>query len=277
MRPRKSNPEWPRHGKHQTFLNPKKYKTVVPFLMDFIVLCLNPDPEVRTPFLAIYQHYIAYVSSRTTDKTLLQFAAKKILFAKHLRSAMNSHYCAGEGGLYSLSISRWPRVNPLQQPIFTMAQAAEYLALSLTERPLKFRRQYINSVLGHGGVANSDIFKDEILIEYRGEVIDSTEKDRREELYAAENRPMTIFSLPNGLFVDPAYRLDGSKSSDQESIWTSLNHSRNNRNVIARPFKQNGHYHILLVATTDICAGRDLNFDYGDRRTSIPDHVWLKQ
>ena len=264
--------------RRNTTADPKKCRSIVPFLQDYIQDCLQHDPSASTRATIIHQSYVSYLHTRTSDEQQLKPAQSINRFAKHLRCMVpQSWYAAGVYGVYKCSIKRVSRLNK-RQPTFTMSNVQDYLAIDVYNRPIKFRRQFINSTLQYGAITTENILQGEILCIYSGQVIDSDERRVREERYIEQQKPMCIFSLPGDhQHIDPNYDIDGSPRQLNMAVWAAINHSKTRPNVLTRPhLDSNGSYHVILVAKFDIAKGVQLFYDYQDRTQNIADSAWLK-
>ncbi len=264
-------------GRRHTTAYPKKCKSICPFLGDFIASCLQYDASALTRTTVIHQSYLSYVQTRTSDVQQLKAAASVNRFAKHLKcTVLPEFFEAGAKGLYKCTIRRVSR-NIKRQPTFSMENVADYLAIPVVDRPIKFRRQFINPTLQDGAIVTTDILQNEIVCIYSGEVISTAERELREQHYAELNKAMVIFSLPSGAHIDPNYTENGSPRALADAPWTALNHSRHQPNVLTRPYLDSaGSYHVIMIAKCDISSGSQLFYDYQDRTKNIPDSVWLK-
>lgn len=108
--------------------------------------------------------------------------------------------------------------------------------------------------------------KEEFIIEYLGEIIESDEAEKREKFDKFDNE-LYLFNLTDNLVLDSKYK--GNKAR-------FINHSKN-PNCFPRPIFFNGEYHIGLFAKRDIQIGEELTFNY-DGSNGLKDHFkWINQ
>lgn len=124
---------------------------------------------------------------------------------------------------------------------------------------------------GRGIVATRPFAKGEFVVEYVGEFISIAEANRREKLYAQDQNTgcyMYYFKHKN-----KQYCIDATEETGK--LGRLVNHSRNG-NLMTRTVEVKGQPHLVLIAKEDIEAGRELNYDYGDRsKESLLHHPWL--
>ena len=125
---------------------------------------------------------------------------------------------------------------------------------------------------GRGIFSTRAFAKGDFVCEYAGELISVQEARAREIKYAEDpeiGSYMYFFSYKN-----KKHCIDATAESDR--LGRLLNHSKTSSNVSSRLFPINDVPYLILYATTDIEAGVELLYDYGDRsKKSLDDHPWL--
>ncbi|KAH9892994.1 hypothetical protein F4778DRAFT_749131 [Xylariomycetidae sp. FL2044] len=116
-------------------------------------------------------------------------------------------------------------------------------------------------IAGYGLFATEDIFQDEFVIEYVGELISQDEGVRREarrgDVFDETSNSSYLFTLleQEGIWVDAAIYGNLSRY---------INHQESNCNVTPRIMYVNGEYRIKFTSLRDIKAGEELFFHYGE-------------
>lgn len=128
---------------------------------------------------------------------------------------------------------------------------------------------------GYGLRAKVDIPKRQIILEYCGELLSSADGRKREEEYEKRGLLSSFqfwFRTPKGVSMC----LDAQMSTH---ISRFINHSRRNANLVTKLIvTADGTPHIMFKTKTNIAAGQELLFDYGDKRKSVVQaNPWLKE
>ncbi|KAL1244180.1 N-lysine methyltransferase KMT5A [Trichinella spiralis] len=127
-------------------------------------------------------------------------------------------------------------------------------------------------VKGRGVIATKKFYRDDFVVEYRGELIDSTEAQRRERDYQNSSQVgcyMYYFS-----YKGKRYCVDATPESSH--FGRLLNHSAKDPNVKSKIVNIDDNPRIIFVAKRDVEIGEELLYDYGDRRKdAIRAHPWL--
>lgn len=143
------------------------------------------------------------------------------------------------------------------------------LILSGTEEGMKVD---VITDKGRGVIATRNFQRGEFVVEYHGDLIETTDAKRREALYAQDSATgcyMYYFQ-----YLNKTYCVDATKETDR--LGRLINHSKSG-NCHTKLHDINTVPHLILIASRDIKAGEELLYDYGDRsRSSIEAHPWLK-
>ncbi|KRZ02622.1 Phosphatidylinositol 4-kinase alpha [Trichinella zimbabwensis] len=127
-------------------------------------------------------------------------------------------------------------------------------------------------VKGRGVIATKKFYRDDFVVEYRGELIDSNEAQRRERDYQNSSQVgcyMYYFS-----YKGKRYCVDATPESSH--FGRLLNHSAKDPNVKSKIVNIDDNPRIIFVAKRDVEIGEELLYDYGDRRKdAIRAHPWL--
>ncbi|KRY74193.1 N-lysine methyltransferase SETD8-A [Trichinella pseudospiralis] len=116
-------------------------------------------------------------------------------------------------------------------------------------------------IKGRGVIAKRKFAHEEFVVEYRGELIESAEAQRREERYQKNSRI-------------GCYILDATRESVHKG--RLLNHSAKGSNLKSKILEVNNRPHVIFLAKRDIEAGEELLYDYGDRRkNAVEANPWL--
>ncbi|KRX39029.1 Phosphatidylinositol 4-kinase alpha [Trichinella murrelli] len=127
-------------------------------------------------------------------------------------------------------------------------------------------------VKGRGVIATKKFYRDDFVVEYRGELIDINEAQRRERDYQNSSQVgcyMYYFS-----YKGKRYCVDATPESSH--FGRLLNHSAKDPNVKSKIVNIDDNPRIIFVAKRDVEIGEELLYDYGDRRKdAIRAHPWL--
>ncbi|KRZ50610.1 Phosphatidylinositol 4-kinase alpha [Trichinella nativa] len=116
-------------------------------------------------------------------------------------------------------------------------------------------------VKGRGVIATKKFYRDDFVVEYRGELIDINEAQRRERDYQNSSQV-------------GCYIVDATPESSH--FGRLLNHSAKDPNVKSKIVNIDDNPRIIFVAKRDVEIGEELLYDYGDRRKdAIRAHPWL--
>ncbi|XP_041972161.1 histone-lysine N-methyltransferase PR-Set7 [Aricia agestis] len=123
---------------------------------------------------------------------------------------------------------------------------------------------------GRGVIATKPFCRGQFVVEYAGELVGVAEAREREHKYAQDPNAgcyMYYFRLQ-----DQQYCIDATAESGR--LGRLVNHSRNG-NLSTKALWVDGP-RLVLLAATDVAAGDELTYDYGDRsRESLRHHPWL--
>ncbi|XP_069612026.1 N-lysine methyltransferase KMT5A isoform X1 [Ranitomeya imitator] len=148
-------------------------------------------------------------------------------------------------------------------------QRIDELILNGTEEGMKVD---VIAGKGRGVIATQNFQRGEFVVEYHGDLIETTDAKRREALYAQDSATgcyMYYFQ-----YLNKTYCVDATKETNR--LGRLINHSKNG-NCHTKLHDINNIPHLILIASRDIKAGEELLYDYGDRsKSSIEAHPWLK-
>jgi hypothetical protein len=127
---------------------------------------------------------------------------------------------------------------------------------------------------GRGIVAKKKIIAKEWIVEYAGELLDVTERDKRVALYSLDPRTGSYIYefIHNGkkMFIDA--------TKENGRFGRLANHSIIHANSIMKKVVYNNIPHLVLVATKDINVGEEIRYDYNDRsKESLLAYPWLSR
>ncbi|XDV25875.1 hypothetical protein PO909_029708, partial [Leuciscus waleckii] len=115
-----------------------------------------------------------------------------------------------------------------------------------------------NSLLGWGVFTTSHFHKGDFLIEYRGEVINKEEFERRLKLY---DNSLEVF-LFEFRFNGKQLWVDGAK--DDGALGRLVNDDHINANSKMKIIRVDKKPHLCLFAIKDIRPGEEISYNYGD-------------
>ncbi|XP_073442214.1 N-lysine methyltransferase KMT5A isoform X2 [Dendrobates tinctorius] len=148
-------------------------------------------------------------------------------------------------------------------------QRIDELILNGTEEGMKVD---VIAGKGRGVIATQNFQRGEFVVEYHGDLIETTDAKRREALYAQDSATgcyMYYFQ-----YLNKTYCVDATKETNR--LGRLINHSKTG-NCHTKLHDINNIPHLILIASRDIKAGEELLYDYGDRsKSSIEAHPWLK-
>ncbi|XP_059371080.1 uncharacterized protein LOC132108389 [Carassius carassius] len=139
-------------------------------------------------------------------------------------------------------------------------------AVKAHDKTAELEVQYINSFKGRGVFAKARFRKGDFVVEYRGELIDSKESQRRRRTY--HNRCgvfMFDFYWQEKTWCVDAAREDGS-------LGRLVNDDHKHPNCKMKRVITEGKPHLCLFALKDIYEGEEITYDYGGT-----DWPWRKQ
>ena len=117
---------------------------------------------------------------------------------------------------------------------------------------------------GRGVVTKQDIKKNDLIVEYAGELLSLREALERETQYT--NNSETGSFMYFFRFNETKFCVDATEESGR--LGRLINHSRVSPNCVTKVVKFHGKPRLVLVAKCDIEKGVELLFDYGERRKS---------
>ncbi|KAI7790856.1 N-lysine methyltransferase KMT5A-A-like [Triplophysa rosa] len=136
-------------------------------------------------------------------------------------------------------------------------QEAVYYA-SMCKDKGGFVSKYINSFKGRGVFTSSHFHKGDFLIEYRGDVINKEDYERRLKLY---DNALEVF-LFEFRFNGKQLWVDAAKEDD--SLGRLVNDDHVNPNSKIKIITVDKKPHLCLFAINDISPGEEIRYNYGD-------------
>jgi histone-lysine N-methyltransferase SETD1 len=103
-----------------------------------------------------------------------------------------------------------------------------------------------------GVFADEGLVKDDMLLEYRGEIIRQAVADRREVLYAKQGQPDYMFRIDGNTIID---------ATKMGSLARFVNHSCD-PNCYTQIIQHDAQPKIIIYAKRDIRLGEELCYDY---------------
>ena len=123
----------------------------------------------------------------------------------------------------------------------------------------------ISKIAGWGLFANEPIKKDQLIGEYKGELINEDITNKRDKFKIYENSTY-MFTL------DDEYTIDSRKIGN---ILRYANHSKKNANSYPRVVFCGGHHRIGLFAKRHINKGEEIKFDYDGQNILSKQFPWI--
>ncbi|KAG1940493.1 N-lysine methyltransferase KMT5A [Pimephales promelas] len=146
-----------------------------------------------------------------------------------------------------------PRISPLKD--------AMHHVVSKTDKTFKLDVKYISAVKGRGLFAKAAFCKGDFVVEYRGDMINEAELQRRRKRYHASCAAfMFDFKWRGKTWCIDASREDGSYGR-------IANDCHNHPNCKMKKIDVNGKPHLCLFALNDIKEGEEIAYDYGEKTT----------
>ncbi|XP_050965197.1 uncharacterized protein rnf214 isoform X2 [Labeo rohita] len=138
--------------------------------------------------------------------------------------------------------------------------------LSKTDKTFKLEVKYISAVKGRGLFAKGTICKGDFVVEYRGDIINEAELQRRKKRYHTSSAAfMFEFKWRTNTWCIDASREDGS-------FGRIVNDDHKHPNCKMEKIDVNGKPHLCLFALNDIKEGEEITYDYG-----VEDYPWRTQ
>ncbi|XP_054860790.1 uncharacterized protein LOC129347449 [Amphiprion ocellaris] len=146
-------------------------------------------------------------------------------------------------------MQRRRRINPKEDAKFYVTAGRDKAGLDI---------QYISAFKGRGIFATTPFEKGEFLLEYRGELINKQECEKRQRLYHSSLKVfMFEFRFNGKLWCVDAAKEDGS-------LGRLVNDDHINPNTKMKYFSVQGKPHLCLFAIRDISPGEEITYNYGD-------------
>ncbi|XP_040904809.1 N-lysine methyltransferase KMT5A-A-like [Toxotes jaculatrix] len=143
--------------------------------------------------------------------------------------------------------------------------ALEYAAKAL-DKTADLDVKYINSFKGRGVFAKTCFQKGDFVVEYRGELINGAESERRRKIYHSR---CAIFMF-DFHWQNTTWCIDAAREDD--SLGRLVNDDHSHPNCKIKKIISEGKPHLFLFALRDINAGEEITYDYGGH-----DWPWRKQ
>ncbi|XP_067278152.1 uncharacterized protein [Pseudorasbora parva] len=151
-----------------------------------------------------------------------------------------------------------PRISPLKD--------AMHHVVSKTDKTFKLDVKYINAEKGRGLFAKGVFCKGDFVVEYRGDMINDAELQRRRKRYHASCAAfMFDFKWRGKTWCIDASREDGS-------FGRIVNDDHKHPKCKMKKIDVNGKPHLCLFALHDIKEGEEITYDYGGE-----DYPWRTQ
>ncbi|CAL8256049.1 unnamed protein product [Boreogadus saida] len=126
--------------------------------------------------------------------------------------------------------------------------------------------KYIDSFKGRGVFAKAQFQKADFVVEYRGELINSEESQRRRRIYHGQ---CTVFMF-DFLWQERTWCIDAAR--EDGSLGRLVNDDHIHPNCKMKKVITEGKPHLCLFALRDIKSGEEITYDYGGT-----DWPWRKQ
>ncbi|TRY84947.1 hypothetical protein DNTS_019025 [Danionella cerebrum] len=142
-----------------------------------------------------------------------------------------------------------PRVSPLKD-------ACHHVGLK-TDKTWKLEVKFINAVKGRGLFAVRPFCKGDFVVEYRGDLVDEAEAERRRRVYHTSCAAFFfLFKWRGKVWCIDASREDGS-------FGRLVNDEHRHPNCRMKKVEVEGKPHLCLFALKDIKDGEEISYDYG--------------
>ncbi|XP_030220441.1 uncharacterized protein LOC115558817 isoform X3 [Gadus morhua] len=129
--------------------------------------------------------------------------------------------------------------------------------LSKTDKTSKLEVKYINAEKGRGVFATSKFPRGEFVVEYRGDMINDVEAQRRRKVFHPSCTAFFFAFKWRGKF----WCIDASR--EDESLGRLLNDQHKGPNCRMKKIDVDGMPHLCLFAIKDINEGDEITYDYG--------------
>uniref|UniRef100_A0A8P4GA03 SET domain-containing protein n=1 Tax=Dicentrarchus labrax TaxID=13489 RepID=A0A8P4GA03_DICLA len=134
--------------------------------------------------------------------------------------------------------------------------AVEHAAKAL-DKTAELEVKYINSFKGRGVFAKAHFHKGDFVVEYRGELINSEESQRRRRTYHVK---CTVFMF-DFHWQERTWCIDAAR--EDGSLGRLVNDDHNHPNCKMKKVISEGKPHLCLFALRDINVGEEITYDYG--------------
>ncbi|CAL9690820.1 unnamed protein product [Knipowitschia caucasica] len=116
--------------------------------------------------------------------------------------------------------------------------------------------KYINCIKGRGIFAKKKVQQGDFVVEYKGELIDSAEEERRRRVYS----PRCSVFMYNFQWHEKTWCIDASR---EDQSFGRLVNDNVRPNCKMKKLINDGKPHLFLFALRDIDAGEEISYDYG--------------
>ncbi|XP_052412665.1 histone-lysine N-methyltransferase SETD5-like [Carassius gibelio] len=141
-----------------------------------------------------------------------------------------------------------PRISPLKDAMHHVVTKSDKTKLEVN---------YINAVKGRGLFAKGSFCKGDFIVEYRGELINYAELERRRKLY----HPSCAVFMFEFKWRGKTWCIDASR--EDGSFGRLVNDDHQHPNCKMKKIDVNGKAHLCLFALKDIKEGEEITYDYG--------------
>uniref|UniRef100_A0A9J7XPJ6 SET domain-containing protein n=1 Tax=Cyprinus carpio carpio TaxID=630221 RepID=A0A9J7XPJ6_CYPCA len=141
-----------------------------------------------------------------------------------------------------------PRISPLKDAMHHVVMKSDKTKLEV---------KYINAVKGRGLFTNGSFSKGDFIVEYRGELINYAELERRRKLY----HPSCAVFMFEFKWRGKTWCIDASR--EDGSFGRLVNDDHQHPNCKMKKIDVNGKAHLCLFALKDIKEGEEITYDYG--------------
>ncbi|XP_034554106.1 uncharacterized protein LOC117823139 isoform X2 [Notolabrus celidotus] len=148
-----------------------------------------------------------------------------------------------------LQFEMLPRVSPRKDALNHVC--------SKTDKTSKLEVKYINAVKGRGVFALASFSKGDFVLEYRGDLIDGAETNRRRSIY----HPACLAFMFSFKWRRKKWCIDASR--DDGSFGRLVNDEHSHPNCRMKKLNFNRKPHLCLFALHDIQQGEEITYDYG--------------
>ncbi|XP_057687303.1 N-lysine methyltransferase KMT5A-A-like [Corythoichthys intestinalis] len=133
--------------------------------------------------------------------------------------------------------------------------AIEHALMGL-DKTVELEKKYINSFKGRGVFTKAPFRKEDFVVEYRGELIDWDESQKRKMDYGTGR--VFVFDFR---WQEKTWCVDAAKEDD--SLGRLVNDDHKHPNCKMKMIVTEGKPHLCLFALRDLDVGEEITYDYG--------------